>query len=172
MELYTERGFEPTTVAEIARRAGLTERTFFRHFADKREVLFAGTDRLQELMVGAVSSAPQDAAPIEAVTAGVEAAATILPERAYARMRHALIARNPILQERELIKMASLATAFAKALRQRGVTEPAASLTAEAGVAVFRISFERWVGGDDELDLLELIRESFEELRLLSISRR
>jgi AcrR family transcriptional regulator len=172
MELYTERGFEPTTVAEIARRAGLTERTFFRHFADKREVLFAGTDRLQELMVGAVSSAPQDAAPIEAVTAGVEAAATILPERAYARMRHALIARNPILQERELIKMASLATAFAKALRQRGVTEPAASLTAEAGVAVFRISFERWVGGDDELDLLELIQESFEELRLLSISRR
>ena len=106
------------------------------------------------------------------MTAGVEAAATILPERAYARMRHALIARNPILQERELIKMASLATAFAKALRQRGVTEPAASLTAEAGVAVFRISFERWVGGDDELDLLELIRESFEELRLLSISRR
>ena len=172
MELYTERGFEPTTVAEIARRAGLTERTFFRHFADKGEVLFAGTDRLQELMVGAVSSAPQDAAPIEAVTAGVEAAATILPERAYARMRHALIARNPILQERELIKMASLATAFAKALRQRGVTEPAASLTAEAGVAVFRISFERWVGGDDELDLLELIQESFEELRLLSISRR
>jgi AcrR family transcriptional regulator len=172
MELYTERGFEPTTVAEIARRAGLTERTFFRHFADKREVLFAGTDRLQELMVGAVSSAPQDAAPIEAVTAGVEAAVTILPERAYARMRHALIARNPILQERELIKMASLATAFAKALRQRGVTEPAASLTAEAGVAVFRISFERWVGGNEELDLLELIRESFEELRLLSISRR
>jgi AcrR family transcriptional regulator len=172
MELYTERGFEPTTVAEIARRAGLTERTFFRHFADKREVLFAGTDRLQELMVGAVSSAPQEATPIEAVTAGVEAAATILPERAYARMRHALIARNPILQERELIKMASLATAFAKALRQRGVTEPAASLTAEAGVAVFRISFERWVGGDDELDLLELIQESFEELRLLSISRR
>ena len=172
MELYTERGFEPTTVAEIARRAGLTERTFFRHFVDKREVLFAGSERLQDLMVGAVSSAPQDAAPIEAVTAGVEAAATILPERAYARMRHALIARNPILQERELIKMASLATAFAKALRQRGVTEPAASLTAEAGVAVFRISFERWVGGDDELDLLELIQESFEELRLLSISRR
>jgi hypothetical protein len=83
-------------------------------------------------------------------------------------MRHALIARNPILEERELIKMASLATGFAKALRQCGVTEPAASLTAEAGVAVFRISFERWVGGDDELDLLELIRESFEELRLLS----
>ena len=172
MELYTERGFEPTTVAEIARRAGLTERTFFRHFVDKREVLFAGSERLQDLMVGAVSSAPQDAAPIEAVTAGVEAAATILPERAYARMRHALIARNPILQERELIKMASLATAFAEALRQRGVTEPAASLTAEAGVAVFRVSFERWVGGDDELDLRELIRESFEELRLLSISRR
>jgi AcrR family transcriptional regulator len=172
MELYTERGFEPTTVAEIARRAGLTERTFFRHFADKREVLFAGSDRLREIMVGAVSNAPRDATPIEAVTAGVEAAATVLPDRAYARMRHALVARNPILQERELIKMASLATAFAEALRQRGVREPAASLTAEAGVAVFRISFERWVVGDDERDLLELMREGFDELKLLSVSRR
>jgi AcrR family transcriptional regulator len=171
MELYTERGFEPTTVAEIARRAGLTERTFFRHFADKREVLFAGTDRLQEIMVGAVLNAPKDIAPIDAVTAGVEAAATALPERAYARMRHALIAKNPILQERELIKMATLAAAFAEALRQRGVAEPAASLAAEAGIAVFRISFERWVGGDDEPDLLELMQQSFEELKLLSVRR-
>src|ERR1700738_3394605 len=100
MELYTERGFEPTTVAEIARRAGLTERTFFRHFADKREVLFAGTDRLQEIMVGPVLNAPQDARPTEAVAAGGNAAATALPDRSYARMRQALIAKNPILQER------------------------------------------------------------------------
>jgi AcrR family transcriptional regulator len=172
MELYTERGFEPTTVAQIARRAGLTERTFFRHFADKREVLFAGSDRLQEIMVGAVLNAPRDATPIEAVTAGVEAAATALPDHAYAKMRHALIVKNPILQERELIKMATLAAGLGAALRQRSVREPAASLTAEAGVAVFRISFQHWVGGDDEPDLLELMREGFEELKLLSVSRR
>jgi AcrR family transcriptional regulator len=172
MELYTERGFEPTTVAEIASRAGLTERTFFRHFADKREVLFAGSEQLQEVMVGAVLSAPNGFAPIEAVTAGVKAAAAALPDRAYARMRHSLIAKNPILQERELIKMATLAAGLAQALRQRGVREPAASLTAEAGVAVFRVSFERWVRGDDEPDLLELIGEGFEELKLLSVNRR
>jgi AcrR family transcriptional regulator len=172
MELYTERGFEPTTVAEIARRAGLTERTFFRHFADKREVLFAGTDRLQEIMVGAVLNAPKDIAPIDAVAAGVEAAATALPDRAYAGMRHALIAKNPVLQERELIKMATLAAAFAEALRQRGVGEPAASLAAEAGIAVFRVSFARWVSGDGQPDLLELMRQSFGELRHLTVSRR
>ena len=172
MELYTQQGFEPTTVAEIARRAGLTERTFFRHFADKREVLFAGAAQLQAIMVGALVNAPKDVAPIDAVTAGVEAAATALPDRAYARMRHALIAKNPILQERELIKMAALAAAFAESLRQRGVEEPAASLAAEAGIAVFRISFDRWVGGDGEPDLLELMREGFDELKLLSVSRR
>jgi AcrR family transcriptional regulator len=172
LELYAERGFEQTTVAEIAERAGLTERTFFRHFADKREVLFAGSEQLQEVMVGAVLSAPNGFAPIEAVTVGVEAAAAALPDRAYARMRHSLIAKNPILQERELIKMATLAAGLAQALRQRGVREPAASLAAEAGVAVFRISFERWVGGDDEPDLLELMREGFEELKLLGLSRR
>ena len=58
MELYLERGFDQTTVAEIAERAGLTERTFFRHFADKREVLFAGAGALQELLVSAVAGAP------------------------------------------------------------------------------------------------------------------
>src|SRR5271154_5828231 len=80
MELYSERGFEQTTVAEIAERAGLTERTFFRHFADKREVLFAGADALQELVVSAVAGAPESAAPIDAAVAGVQAAAALLQE--------------------------------------------------------------------------------------------
>ena len=171
IKLYSERGFDETTVAEIAREAGLTERTFFRHFADKREVLFSGAAQLQELMVGAVRNAPADAPPMDAVAVGVEAAATVLQDRNYSRMRQALIARNPILQERELIKMASLAAAFADALRQRGVREPAASVTAEAGIAVFRISFERWVLSADQRDFLGLILETFEELKL-SVSRR
>jgi AcrR family transcriptional regulator len=147
MELYTEHGFEPTTVADIAAKAGLTERTFFRHFADKREVLFAGSAHLQALMVGAVAAAPKSVAPIEAVAAGVEAAAGVLRDRTYSRSRQKLIETHPALRERELIKMASLASAFAAALRKRGVNEPAASLTAEAGIAVFRIAFERWVTG-------------------------
>src|ERR1700730_13444637 len=90
MELYAERGFEPTTVADIAAKAGLTERTFFRHFSDKREVLFSGSAALQELMVGAVAKAPESAAPIEAVAAGVEAAAGVLRDRKRSRARQKL----------------------------------------------------------------------------------
>ena len=167
MELYSERGYEQTTVAEIARRAGLTERTFFRHFADKREVLFSGSANLQEAMVSAVANAPESAAPIDAVAAGIEAAGGFLQDREYSRRRQAIIAANTVLQERELIKMASLASAIARALRKRGVSDPAASLTAEAGTAVFRIAFERWIDQGNEKDLRVLIRESFEELRSL-----
>src|SRR5664279_2419206 len=102
MELYGERGFESTTVAQIAERAGLTERTFFRHFADKREVLFSGAATLQELLVNAVASAPETAAPIEAVGSAIEAAGALLQERReYARQRHAVITANVELQERE-----------------------------------------------------------------------
>src|SRR6266571_6238991 len=142
MELYSERGFERTTVAEIARRAGLTERTFFRHFADKREVLFAGAGTLQEFLVSTVADAPDSVAPIDAVAAALGAAGALLQERReYARQRQAVIAANAELRERELIKLASLASAMADVLRQRGVPDPAASLAAEAGIAVFRIAF-------------------------------
>jgi AcrR family transcriptional regulator len=167
MELYSTRGYEQTTVAEIAKRAGLTERTFFRHFADKREVLFSGSAQLQEAMVSAVTSAPESAAPIEAVAAGIEAVGGFLQDRDYSRRRQAIIAANPVLQERELIKMASLASAIAGALRKRGASDTAASLTAEAGTAVFRIAFERWIDESDKKDLPLLIHESFEELKSL-----
>src|SRR6478672_9355857 len=93
--LYAERGFENTTVAEIAERAGLTERTFFRHFADKREVLFAGSGLFEEQMVGAVAAAPAGASPIDAAAAGLEAAAAMLQERRdFARQRQAIIAAS------------------------------------------------------------------------------
>jgi AcrR family transcriptional regulator len=89
--LYGERGFENTTVAEIAARAGLTERTFFRHFADKREVLFSGAGTLQDLLVNAVASAPDSAAPIDAVAAALEAAGALLQERReFARQRQTI----------------------------------------------------------------------------------
>jgi AcrR family transcriptional regulator len=171
MELYGERGFETTTVAQIAERAGLTERTFFRHFADKREVLFAGSGQLQDLLVQTVAEAPASAAPIDAVAAGIEAVGAVLQEdrgRAFARQRQSIVAASAELRERELNKMSSLADALAVALRKRGVGEPAASLLAEIGIAVFRISFERWVSGPRERDLRELMRESLVEVRSLT----
>jgi AcrR family transcriptional regulator len=170
--LYSERGFEQTTVAEIAKRAGLTERTFFRHFADKREVLFAGADALKELLVSTVTNAPASAAPIDAAAAGLEAAGAFIQEgRELARERQAIIAASAELQERELIKLASLASALADTLRRRGVEDPAASLTAEAGIAVFRIAFERWVHDTDQQDLPQLIRESLKEMTAVIAGR-
>jgi len=169
LELYVERGFEQTTVAEIASRAGLTERTFFRHFADKREVLFGGAGALQELVVRNVAGAPESAAPIDAVAAALDAAGAVLQERGdFAQQRQTVIAANPELQERELIKLASLASAMADALRQRGVREPAASLAAEAGIAAFRISFEAWIKAHSQRDLPKLIRESLDQLKAVT----
>jgi AcrR family transcriptional regulator len=172
LKLYVENGFEQTTVAEIAREAGLTERTFFRHFADKREVLFSGTGPLKELLVGTVASMPESAAPIDAVAAALDAAATLLQERReYSRRRQSVIAANAELQERELLKLASLASAMADALRRRGVTDPAASLTAEAGIAVFKIAFERWVHEPGQRNLPHLIRESLDELKAVTAGK-
>jgi AcrR family transcriptional regulator len=169
LELYRERGFDQTTVAEIAERAGLSERTFFRYFTDKREVLFWGQGALQEIYVSTIAGAPDSAAPIEAVAAALEAAAPVFHgRRELARQRQAVIAANPGLQERELLKRASLASAMADALRQRGVTEPAASLAAEAGVIAFKTAYARWVGDPDEQDLPTLIRESFDQLKVLA----
>jgi AcrR family transcriptional regulator len=172
LELYGERGFDQTTVAEIAARAGLTERTFFRHFADKREVLFAGAGALQDLLVDTVAKAPAGLSPIEAAAAGIEAAGAAIQEgEELPRQRQAIIAASAELQERELIKLASLASALAGALRERGVTEPAASLAAEAGIAVFRIAFERWIDTTGEQDLPEVMRESLDELRAVTADR-
>jgi AcrR family transcriptional regulator len=167
--LYGERGFEQTTVAEIAERAGLTERTFFRHFADKREVLFAGADALRELLVSTVAKAPGSLAPIDAAATGLQAVGVFIQEGGQlARQRQAIIASSAELQERELIKLASLAAALAEALRRRGVDDPAASLTAEAGIAVFKVAFERYVEETNQQDLPRLIRESLDELKVVT----
>ncbi|SDP05212.1 transcriptional regulator, TetR family [Streptomyces sp. cf386] len=169
LELYSERGYEQTTVAEIAKRAGLTERTFFRHYADKREVLFDGSGALQELFVNAVAEAPESAAPIDATAAGLEAVSAVFDgRREHSRQRHAVITANAELHERELIKLASLSAALADALRRRGVTEPAAELTAEAGVAVFKVGFERWIAAAEARTLSQVMRESLEELKAVT----
>lgn len=166
LALFAEQGFENTTVAEIAERAGLTERTFFRHFSDKREVLFAGGGEFEERVVSAIASALDSLAPIDAVAEGLDAAAHLLEERrAFARQRQAIIAANAELRERELIKLASLSAAIADTLRGRGLADPAASLTAEVAIAVFRIAFDRWIGESNAQPLPEIMRESLAELK-------
>jgi AcrR family transcriptional regulator len=165
LALYVEHGFEQTTVAEIARQAGLTERTFFRHFADKREVLFYGMEMLRGLLTRAVAEAPASATAMDAVGAAFQAAAALMqenPERV--RLRDAIVSANAELRERELIKLAAMASAVADALRDRGFPEPTASLAAETGVAVFKVAFARWISEPGQ-ELPEMIRESMEELR-------
>lgn len=173
MELYRERGFEATTVAEIAKRAGLTERTFFRYYADKREVLFAGSEELRDHLIAKVEEAPASLSPFEAVaTALVEVAGAALGERPdFARQRREIIVATPELQERELIKLASWASAVADALRRRGVDDQTAALAGEAGIAVFKVAFYRWVEEpDEERTLAELIGEA--SLEMMAVAGR
>jgi AcrR family transcriptional regulator len=169
MELYGERGFDQTTVADIAERAGLTERTFFRHFADKREVLFSGAQGLLELLVSTVVNAPDSATPLEAVTMALEAAGDRFNEhREFSVQRQRIIDGSAELRERELIKLSSLAAAIAEALRQRGVADPTATLTGEVAIALFKVSFERWVSLLAPSDLTQVIRDSLDELRVVT----
>jgi AcrR family transcriptional regulator len=171
LDLYGERGFEGTTVAEIAERAGLTKRTFFRHYADKREVLFSGTAQLEAAIVGGVQHAPQDATPLDAVLAGLDAAAPFFGDRwEPARRRQAIIEANPELQERELIKMSRLSASIADTLRARGVEDPAAELAAAAGVAVFSSAFARWLAADRAGELGPLIHAGAKTLRAVALA--
>jgi AcrR family transcriptional regulator len=167
LALYSERGFEQTTAAQIAARAGLTERTFFRHFADKREVLFGGSALLQERIVAGVAGALPVDSPLDAVSRGLDAAAAMLGQfrRDLARRREAVIAANPELRERELAKLADYAAEIAAALRQRGVSEPQATLAAEVGMTVLRVALERWASGRDRRDLATIMQDSVAELR-------
>jgi AcrR family transcriptional regulator len=164
MALFAEQGFDGTTVAEIADRAGVTARTFFRHFADKREVLFAGSEELEWRMVDALGAAPRAAGPMGAIAVGLLAAAELFADRRDSRRRQAVIAATPELREREFIKMASLVAAFTEALRQRGVESGTASLAAETGVAVFRVAFERWIAGPEDADLADVMRGTLADL--------
>lgn len=172
LNLYAEQGFDQTTVAQIATRAGLTERTFFRHFADKREVLFYGTEIVREQLVRAVADAPASATPMEAVSAALETMGAFLqenPERV--RIRDAVVSAHADLRERELIKLAGLATAMTGALGDRGIPAPAAGLAAETGIAVFKVAFAHWINEPGQQDLLAILRISMEELRTVLAER-
>ncbi|HEX4218667.1 MAG TPA: TetR family transcriptional regulator [Acidimicrobiales bacterium] len=166
LALFSERGFDQTTASEIASRVGVTERTFFRHFTDKREVLFGGFEILKERIVAGVDGAPAGTAPIEAVAYGLDKAAALLGEsrRDLAAQRQSVIASNPELRERELAKLADYAAAIATILRRRSVGDLQATLAAEAGMSVFRVALERWANSDDDRSLPVIMKASMTEL--------
>ncbi|MFI6519868.1 TetR family transcriptional regulator [Spirillospora sp. NPDC050679] len=167
MELYNDKGFDATTVAEIAARAEVTERTFYRHFADKREVLFQ-PNALADVLAHATAAA--DAlAPLEVITHALTEAAPVFEERAeLVRQRQAVIAANPELQERELTKLASLVSTLGRALRERGLDSATAALAAEIGIAAFKVAFERWIDDPDQHALAQHIRETLDATRHLT----
>jgi AcrR family transcriptional regulator len=164
--LFAQQGYEDTTVAEIAEAAGLTKRTFFRYFSDKREVLFNGSQELTERWVTGVIGAPPDASAMAAVSAGLDQVAELFTDRhEFAAMRSRIISANPELQERELIKLQGLAASIKVALVERGVSSNAAILAAQAGVTVFHVAFAHWIEQDDPAAFRRLMDESFQELR-------
>jgi AcrR family transcriptional regulator len=168
MELYREHGFDQTTTAEIAARAGVNERTFFRHFPDKREVLFGSEAELRTTMTQAVAEAPDGLQPFEMLLRAFRQAGRILERnRPFSEPRLEIIAATPALRERDLAKAASLAEALAEALRQRGVADRLASLAAHTGWATYHEAAQAWI--DDPAQGLDVyLLQAFDDLRTLS----
>jgi len=170
LELFATRGYEQTTATEIAQSVGLTERTFFRHFSDKREVLFHGQDVFVQAFLDGVGSAPSGASAIEIVGCALQSAGSLFPDerRRQSRIRQSVIEQNPALQERESHKLAVLATTIADALRERGVDDLAATLAAESGATVFGIAFTQWIREDEQRSLADIAADVLRELRTLA----
>jgi len=170
LELFATRGYEQTTAAEIAQSVGLTERTFFRHFSDKREVLFHGQELFLQAFIDGAAAAPPGAAPMEVVASALSSAASFFPDerRPFSRARQSVIDKNPALQERERHKLAGLATTVAGALRSRGIGDPAATLAAESGVTVFGIAFAQWIRDGEQRSLADICADVLREFRNLS----
>lgn len=167
LELFAEQGFEATTVNDIAARAGVTRRTFFRHFPDKREVLFTGSvaDAPETALVAGIAQADIALGPVQMIAAAIaDYDWDGFAPRALQRRRHAVIAANPELMERDLIKYEAIVVAFADALRRRGIEACAARLAADAGIAVFRAAYERWLAADDA-DMGQIVTDVVATLR-------
>src|SRR5215472_7439818 len=167
LDLFAEQGYDATTVAGIADRAGVTKSTFFRHFADKREVLFGGQDMLAGMFRDAIRTAPPSAATADCLAAALEAAAAAFtPDRHdLAPQRRAVIAAHSELQERELLKRARLAAAMAEALRARGAGDTVARLAAEVGVLAFSTAYARWAAPENLRPFTEIVHAALRELQ-------
>ncbi|MEV6445933.1 helix-turn-helix domain-containing protein [Amycolatopsis sp. NPDC051716] len=166
LELFAERGYENTTVIDIAARAGLTKSTFFRHFQDKREVLFGGST-VAGLLAEAVAGAPETSAPLEAVACAMDALdgkVFTAERREFSALRRAVISAHPELREREALKGLALTAAMTDALRQRGVAELGARVAAELGALAMKIAYERWSCADAG-DFGEAARRALDEVR-------
>jgi AcrR family transcriptional regulator len=168
LHLFSEQGYDSTTVAEIADHAGVTKSTFFRHFPDKREVLAAGQDTLTRLLVEGIASAATDATPLAAVGAGLQhAAGAMTPfNRQLGPQLKAIIATSSELQERDALKQVGFAVAMADALRSRGVEHAVAAAAAELGVLAFKEAYAAWLSAGNDQDLGQLARSSLDELRV------
>ncbi|AXX31016.1 TetR family transcriptional regulator [Actinosynnema pretiosum subsp. pretiosum] len=169
MELFEEQGFEGTSAVQIAERARVTTRTFFRYFPDKAEVLFADSDALHEALVQSLHERPDVTEPLHAVVqtlAGYDWES--LGPRKTQRQRDALITANPGLLERELIKQQSLADALADALRLRGTTPDLAELAAHVGAQLFRAAYRRWLRADDPADLATFTGAALSQLAAIA----
>ena len=167
LALFVEHGYDATTVAEIADRAGLTKSTFFRHYADKREVLFGSQDQLADRFAAAIRAAAPEATPADCLAAVLDVAApAFVPERHdLAMQRRSAIAGNSDLQERELLKRARLTSAITEALRERGADETTARLAAEMGVLAFGTAFVRWAEPANRRPYPEIAHEVLADLR-------
>jgi len=165
LELFLEHGYENVTVAEITERAGLTRRSFSRYFADKRDVLFAESERLPAALAHSVRGADETLTPFEALlTALLDVTRGLADEPSLAAQRRAIVHASPELQERGRTKLAAATDAVAEALRDRGTAEFEATLLAEVGVAIFRTAFERWTDQPDQVGLPARIREAATDL--------
>jgi AcrR family transcriptional regulator len=170
LELFEERGYENTTVIEIAERAELTKSTFFRHFSDKREVLFGG-DRMAELLGKGIAAAPATATPLEAVAHAMDAVGqeAFTPDRReFTARRRAVIAANPELREREALKAHGLMAATIDALRRRGVSDLTSRVAAELGALAMTIAYERWCDTADGDEFGDVARQALSEVRAAS----
>jgi AcrR family transcriptional regulator len=168
VDLFTEQGYDATTVAQIAERAGVTRSTFFRHFPDKREVLFDGEADLRAALIQAVVEAPENLEPFDALLCAFRKSARNLEnDRPFSEPRWKVIAVTPALRERELAKHAWLTDAVAEALRQRDVGAEMADLAARTGWAAYQHAVQAWV--DDPAQGLDArLRQAFDDLRALS----
>jgi AcrR family transcriptional regulator len=165
LELFLEHGYENVTVAQITERAGLTRRSFSRYFTDKRDVLFAGSERLPAVLARSVRNADSTLSSFEALlTALVDVADVLADQAPLAAQRRAVVRASPELQERGRTKFAAVTDAVADALRDRGTAESEATLLAQVGVAIFRTAFERWTDQPDGVGLPARIREAAAEL--------
>ncbi|MEO7017736.1 MAG: TetR family transcriptional regulator [Leifsonia sp.] len=170
LDLFTEQGFDETTVTQIAERAGLTRSTFFRHFGDKREILTAGQEMLSSLLAEGIAEAPEEATPLDAVAVGLDRASGAMTDfnRELGPRLQAAIEANEELRTRNAMKSIGMAAAMADALRARGVSEPAAQVSAELGVLAFGIGYRRWADPARDNAPGELVthtRAAFAELR-------